>query len=78
MRGRQGGKYDVRKNNCHDFVNELTRRVCISEILPSDISSLDDCDWGSTKTLSVDFDEKVGERMIEVLPTPVNEKGLQP
>ncbi|KAK5113591.1 hypothetical protein LTR85_010820 [Meristemomyces frigidus] len=29
MRGRQGGRYHVKDNNCQHFVEELWRRVCI-------------------------------------------------
>lgn len=82
MRGRQGGKYNVRKNNCHDFVNELTRRLCVLKKVASDNSSLDESDWGSTITLSTALDEKMVEQphqqIVEVMSTTVREKGPLP
>lgn len=76
MRGRQGGKYHVRKNNCHDFVDELTRRICILKKIDSDSSSMESSEWGSTVTLPTGLDEKAHEQVTEVSPTPVHEKEL--
>lgn len=82
MRGRQGGKYHVRKNNCHDFVNELLRRICEEGQLAGDVQSLHGSDlshWtGSTITLKngFDHDHKVEDHVTEVMPTPeFDEKG---
>jgi len=76
MRGRQGGKYHVRKNNCHDFVDELTRRICVLKKVDSDNSSLESSDWGSTVTLNTALDEKMHAQVTEVIPTSVHEKEL--
>lgn len=72
MRGRQGGKYHVRKNNCHHFVDELTSRICVLKKVDSDNSSMESSNWGSTITLN----EKSHEQVTEVIPTPVHEKEL--
>jgi len=58
MRSRHRGKYSVKHNNCHHFVNELLRQV--SE-LDNDQSSFTTQWAGSTTTLDVgsDLDEKL-------------------
>jgi hypothetical protein len=59
MRSRERGKYDVRLNNCHHFVNELLQRV--TAILDDDKSTCNS-DWSSSTTtleVGVDFDEKL-------------------
>jgi hypothetical protein len=71
MRSRERGKYDVRLNNCHHFVNELLHRV--AAVLDDDKSTCGS-DWsGSTTTLGVgvDLDEKQAPITVKVaLPVP--------
>jgi hypothetical protein len=65
MRSRHRGKYSVKHNNCHHFVNELLRSVSLG---PDELQVLDDdrsscsTQWaGSTTTLDVGYglDEKL-------------------
>jgi len=81
MRGRERGKYDVRLNNCHHFVNELVNRVTIDTKLHSDDESIRSSSWsGSSATLhlDLDFDEKPFQISLEVAeitsPPPFSEK----
>jgi hypothetical protein len=71
MRSRERGKYDVRLNNCHHFVNELLQRV--TAILDDDKSTCNS-DWSSSTTtleVGVDFDEKLASIDIHLAPKPV-------
>lgn len=65
MRSRHRGKYSVKHNNCHHFVNELLRQVSLGpdqlQVLDDDQSSCSTQWAGSTITLEVgsDLDEKL-------------------
>jgi hypothetical protein len=65
MRSRHRGKYSVKHNNCHDFVNELLRQV---SSLDNDQSSFITQWTGSTITLEVgsDLDEKLDSVEVSV------------
>ena len=72
MRSRHRGKYSVKHNNCHHFVNELLRQVSLG---PDQIHVLDDdqsscsTQWaGSTTTLEVGtgLDEKLDSVAVSV------------
>jgi len=77
MRGRERGKYDVRMNNCHHFVNELVNRVTVDtehELHSDDESTR--CSsrrTGSSATLQVDLDldEKPFKLSLE-MPEPTS------
>ncbi|KAM0694279.1 hypothetical protein Q7P36_006406 [Cladosporium allicinum] len=80
MRGRERGKYDVRLNNCHHFVNELVNRVAVDTKIHSDDESTRSSSWsGSSATLhlDLDLDEKPFKIVLEVEETmspPFSEK----
>lgn len=81
MRGRERGKYDVRLNNCHHFVNELVNRVVVETKVHSDDQSTCSSRWtGSSATLQVDLnlDEKPFKISLEedeeFMPLPFSEK----
>jgi hypothetical protein len=80
MRGRERGKYDVRLNNCHHFVNELVNRVAVDTKVHSDDESTRSSSWsGSSATLhlDLDLDEKPFKIVLEVEETmspPFSEK----
>jgi hypothetical protein len=80
MRGRERGKYDVRLNNCHHFVNELVNRVTVETKLHSDDQSVCSSNWtGSSATLQVDFDFdekpfKISLEVAETMSPPFSEK----
>jgi len=80
MRGRERGKYDVRLNNCHHFVNELVNRVTIETKPHGDDESIRSSSWsGSSATLhlDLDLDEKPFKICLEVAETilpPFSEK----
>jgi hypothetical protein len=80
MRGRERGKYDVRLNNCHHFVNELVNRVTVENKLHSDDESLSSSSWtGSSSTLRVDLDLdekpfKISLDVTETMLPPFSEK----
>ena len=65
MRSRHRGKYSVKHNNCHHFVNELLRQVSLGpdrlQVLDDDQSSCSTQWAGSTTTLEVGtgLDEKL-------------------
>ena len=72
MRSRHRGKYSVKHNNCHHFVNELLRSVSLG---PDELQVLDDdqsscsTQWaGSTTTLEVGtgLDEKLDSVAVSV------------
>jgi hypothetical protein len=77
MRSRHRGKYSVKHNNCHHFVNELLRQVSLD---PDQLPVLDDdqsscsTQWdGSTTTLEVGpgLDEKLDSVTVSVAqPVP--------
>jgi hypothetical protein len=71
MRSRERGKYDVRLNNCHHFVNELLQRV--TAVLDDDKSTHSSHWSGSTATLDadMDLDEKQASITLQVAqPVP--------
>lgn len=87
MRSRKDGKYHVKKNNCHHFVNELLDRITAgtklfsgTELLIDDDKSTRSSTWtGSTTTLEVDsaVNEKpfaIKVQVAETVPTPLSEK----
>jgi hypothetical protein len=79
MRGRQHGKYHVKRNNCHHFVDELLHRISLKDKLAGDDASLQSSNFtGSTSSLKTSLDDGLGG-MIYVTktnPTPDVEKGL--
>jgi hypothetical protein len=79
MRGRQCGKYHVKRNNCHHFVDELLYRISMRDKFASDDASLQSSNFtGSTTTLKTSLDDKSEGEMIcvtEISPTPDVEKG---
>jgi hypothetical protein len=77
MRSRERGKYDVRLNNCHHFVNELLHRVTAvlaDEIVLADDKSTCSSNWSNSTTtleVGVDLDEKMASIDIQVAqPVP--------
>ncbi|KAM0702216.1 hypothetical protein Q7P35_011126 [Cladosporium inversicolor] len=73
MRSRHRGKYSVKHNNCHHFVNELLRQVSLGPdqllVLDDDQSSCSTQWAGSTTTLEVGagLDEKLDPVTVSVV-----------
>ena len=73
MRSRHRGKYSVKHNNCHHFVNELLRQVSLGhdqlQVLDDDQSSCSTQWAGSTTTLEVGagLDEKLDSIVVSAV-----------